>query len=81
MLRQLWHKSVRCNATHRRIAGFGSSQRATSSSNIGTVQEAAPTSSKVQPHSFPNFDITFIGSGGSNPSRQRGMPCATLFLG
>ena len=46
---------------------------------------AAPSSSsvikKVQPHAFQAFDILFLGSGGSNPSRARGMPCVMLDLG
>ena len=36
---------------------------------------------RLQPHAYNVFDISFLGSGGSNPSRFRGMPCMTLFLG
>lgn len=43
---------------------------------------STPSPSKpLQPHAFSSFDVSFIGSGSSNPSRFRGMPCMTLVLG
>ena len=40
-----------------------------------------PTPKRLQPHAFAIFDVNFVGTGGSNPSRFRGMPCMTLSLG
>lgn len=34
-----------------------------------------------QVHDFPFFDIIFLGSGGSNPSKMRGLPSTMLYLG
>lgn len=36
---------------------------------------------KLQNHAYPHFDVNFVGSGGSNVSRYRGLPCMTLDLG
>ena len=38
-------------------------------------------SSKTSAHAFPEFKLTFIGTGGSNPSRFRGSSCTVLDLG
>jgi hypothetical protein len=40
-----------------------------------------PIKSRLQLHDFPFFDIIFLGSGGSNPSKMRGMPSTMLYLG
>ena len=46
---------------------------------LGTTGTIAPA--RLQPHAFAIFDVNFVGTGGSNPSRFRGMPSMTLFLG
>lgn len=49
-----------------------------------TVEENITTATKdrkLQNHAYPHFDVNFVGSGGSNVSRYRGLPCMTLDLG
>lgn len=41
----------------------------------------ADESSDIMPRSFHVFDLMFLGSGGSSPSRFRGSPCSLLSLG
>ena len=36
---------------------------------------------KIMSRSFDVFDLMFLGSGGSSPSRFRGAPCSLLSLG
>ena len=36
---------------------------------------------QIIPNGFHMFDLAFIGSGGSSPSRSRGAPCSILDLG
>ena len=38
-------------------------------------------SNKTSAHAFPEFKLTFLGTGGSNPSRFRGSSCTVLNLG
>ena len=52
-----------------------------SSSSSSSLSSSASITKKVQPHAFQSFDLIFLGTGGSNPSRGRGMPSTLLDLG
>ena len=43
--------------------------------------QAQSNQSEIMPRSFHVFDLMFLGSGGSSPSRFRGAPCSLLSLG
>lgn len=51
------------------------------SSSAPSSSSSSSISKKVQPHAFQSFDLIFLGTGGSNPSRGRGMPSTLLDLG
>lgn len=64
------------------MRGVASICRRQCSSSSAAASLSTPTiKQKVQPHAFQSFDITFLGTGGSNPSRARGMPSSLLDLG
>ena len=63
------------------VRRIGARRRRASSSSASVPLPSTVPTKKVQPHAFQAFDIVFLGSGGSNPSRARGLPCMLLDLG
>lgn len=74
MLQRLSNILVRTSNVRLRSRAFSTAEKA-------TLVPAVVKQNRLQPHAYNSFDINFVGSGGSNPSRFRGMPCMTLFLG
>ena len=48
---------------------------------LGRDRDVPSPDSEIMPRSFHVFDLMFLGSGGSSPSRFRGAPCSLLSLG
>ena len=57
------------------------SQRSKSTSLVQSELVKGDRRQNVIPNGFHMFDLAFIGSGGSSPSRSRGAPCSILDLG
>lgn len=79
-------KNVRITFVHEKVIrknGVSKPKRFMSSNQINQSgkQTLSPPSRPIQQHAFPSFDITFLGSGGSSPSRYRAMPCMNLVMG